>query len=206
MMLGYPKKIAGQVYVRYSTKHRRFRAARPIIDQFEGLLVEGQEWWLYNTSYNQTNDAVIVEIGSFKGRSTACLALGCVGTAKRVYAIDTFNGNDSDFHQRNFFDQFQANISSLNLDRYVHPIVGLSTEAAPGWDKPIDFIFIDGSHEYNDVLADFENFYPHVKPGGIIAFHDVTEGWPGVVRCWNEAASHRLSNIGRCTTIAFGRK
>jgi predicted O-methyltransferase YrrM len=37
----------------------------------------------------------------------------------------------------------------------------------------VDLLFIDGDHSYDGVRADFENYAPLVKPGGLIAFHDV---------------------------------
>ena len=39
--------------------------------------------------------------------------------------------------------------------------------------KQFDFLFIDGDHEYDGVLADLVEWYPLVKPGGLIAFHDI---------------------------------
>jgi len=32
---------------------------------------------------------------------------------------------------------------------------------------------IDGDHEYEGVLADFNAYLPLVRPGGLIAFHDI---------------------------------
>ena len=37
----------------------------------------------------------------------------------------------------------------------------------------VDLLFIDGDHSYDGVRADFENYAPLVRPGGLIAFHDV---------------------------------
>ena len=39
--------------------------------------------------------------------------------------------------------------------------------------QQIDFAFIDGDHTYEGVKADFNEYGPLVKPGGIIAFHDI---------------------------------
>lgn len=39
--------------------------------------------------------------------------------------------------------------------------------------RKLDFLFIDGDHTYKDVKADFENYSKLVRPGGIIAFHDI---------------------------------
>jgi predicted O-methyltransferase YrrM len=37
----------------------------------------------------------------------------------------------------------------------------------------IDFAFIDGDHTYEGVKADFLDYGPLVRPGGLIAFHDI---------------------------------
>src|ERR1700693_191339 len=46
----------------------------------------------------------------------------------------------------------------------------------------IDFLFIDGGHLYENVKADYLNYGPLVKPGGIIAWHDTVcqMDWAGV--------------------------
>ncbi len=185
---------------------RRFKKNWPAIDKIEGFLVPGQEWWLFKHALDLPPAAVILEIGSFRGRSTACLALGCIGTGKLVYAVDTFNGNDVDFSERDFFPQFKSNLDSVGLFKYVRPVISISSEAAKSWDTPIDMLFIDGSHAYDDVAGDFRDFYPHVKEGGLVAFHDVVETWPDVVRCWTELAAPKLIEHAWCATIASGRK
>lgn len=56
--------------------------------------------------------------------------------------------------------------------------------------QPIDFLFIDGDHTYEGAKADFEMYGPLVRPGGLMAFHDilVQAGWDdvGVHRLWAE--------------------
>ncbi|HUI06237.1 MAG TPA: class I SAM-dependent methyltransferase [Verrucomicrobiae bacterium] len=192
---------------------REFRRIWPLIDGVEGLLVSpGQERWLFTTARWLPDGATIVEIGSFKGRSTCCLAYGCRGSKKHVFAIDTFAGNDSDFKEgvtfrgTGYFDVFWSNLETRGLSSYVTPWRGQSRDAAKEWMTPIDLLFIDGSHQYEDVLADFEDFFPHVKPGGIIAFHDVLPNWPGPSRVWNESARPRLRRLGCCASLAYGRK
>lgn len=39
--------------------------------------------------------------------------------------------------------------------------------------NPLDFLFIDGDHSYDGVKRDFELYAPLVRPGGIIALHDI---------------------------------
>jgi hypothetical protein len=134
--------------------------------------------------------------------------------------MDTFEGNDKDMSsgtlfEQNFYPAFRDNIEANGLGRYVTPIVGRSVDIGKTWSKPIDFLFIDGGHEYEDVLADFETFSPHVVVGGIVAFHDCHNfetdpnapvGFPGVVRVWRENAVPVLSERGMCATLAYGTK
>ena len=54
----------------------------------------------------------------------------------------------------------------------------------------LDFLFIDGDHTYEGVKMDYEMYSPLVRPGGIIAFHDIVPH-PSKTRCevskfWNE--------------------
>ena len=43
--------------------------------------------------------------------------------------------------------------------------------------QPLDFIMIDGNHEYDYAKADFDNYRGFVRQGGIIAFHDTYTEW-----------------------------
>ena len=56
--------------------------------------------------------------------------------------------------------------------------------------RAVDFLFIDGDHTYEGVRTDFERYAPLVRPGGLIALHDIVEmpGRPeyGVARFWRE--------------------
>lgn len=185
---------------------REWVRAWPLIDSVPGYLQVGQERWLFEAAYSLPDRASIVEIGSFMGRSTCSLASGCRGTQKRVFAIDTFNGNDSDFPARGYLEQFSENVKGCGLSGYVEPVVGASHEIARSWNRPIHMLFIDGSHQYEDVLADFEAFFPHIVPGGLVAFHDVCDNWPGVLRLWEETAKRQLVDTGHCKSLAYGRK
>ena len=44
--------------------------------------------------------------------------------------------------------------------------------------SPVDFLFLDGDHTETGVEADFLSFAPLVRPGGLIAFHDIVESQP----------------------------
>jgi predicted O-methyltransferase YrrM len=59
------------------------------------------------------------------------------------------------------------------LENFYNPIRTYSKNAANLFrDKSLDFVFIDASHEYEDVRDDILSWLPKVKEGGVIAGHD----------------------------------
>lgn len=56
--------------------------------------------------------------------------------------------------------------------------------------RKLDFLFIDGDHSYDGVKSDFNNYARFVRPGGLIAFHDIVENdfdqSFGTQRFWKE--------------------
>lgn len=157
------------------TKEEVQKLANPL----EGWLINKEGQLLYDLAKNCSGKGVIVEIGSWKGKSTTWLAHGSKeGNKVKVYAIDPHTGSPE--HQKNgkvwTFDQFKENIKKTGIEDMVIPIVKTSEEAAKYFNEPVELIFIDGAHEYEMVKKDFEYWFPKVIEGGIMAFHD-TAGW-----------------------------
>lgn len=113
----------------------------------------------------------IVEIGSFKGKSTIALAKGSqlLTTQKRpVWAIDPF----SHPALAPYKEGFKANIHKAGIDSVVNVIKKPSQEAYADCPEAIAALFIDGDHSYEGVVHDIIHYASRVVPGGIIAFHD----------------------------------
>jgi len=57
------------------------------------------------------------------------------------------------------------------------PIIGSSTSLmvmeSVRFYQPFDFIFVDGGHDYKTVHSDYGNYYPMLRKGGLMAFHDI---------------------------------
>ncbi len=199
-----------------NNKYSNYEDVKLIVDVIDGFLVPGQEKYLFDKVKALPDSAVIVEIGSFKGRSSASMGYACLASNKRIYCIDTWNsqtweGNSSDCQESDFFEIWQKNTSLDGVSEHLTPLRGYSHDILSQWyeivgQQEIDFIFIDGSHEYKNVLKDFELCLPLVKEGGWIAFHDVTPEWEGSERVWNEIAKNYLTNHEYCSTIACGQK
>jgi cephalosporin hydroxylase len=55
-------------------------------------------------------------------------------------------------------------------------ILGDSSTVGKYWDKKISGLFVDTFHIKEQVLSELYFWYPHIKEGGFIAFHDTN--WP----------------------------
>jgi hypothetical protein len=146
------------------------------------LSVEGQispsECLLLFDLASQVSLGCIVEIGSYRGRSTVALALGSLAKSRvPIYAIEpheSFKGVlGGDFGPKDRIEFFK-NILRTGVGEIVH-LVNLSSEVvSKGWDKEISLLWIDGNHRYEAVKRDFLCWEPFVVKGGLIAFHDST--------------------------------
>lgn len=147
------------------------------IKTVEGWLSEAETDFLYGISKSCTGKGVIVEIGSWQGKSTICLAGASeAGARVPIYAIDPHQ--DSYVHEdflgkgKSTLEIFKKNIEAAGVNSLVCPIVAKSEEAVRGWNKPIEFLWIDGDHHYSEVKKDFTLWASFVIEGGTIAFHD----------------------------------
>ena len=79
-------------------------------------------------------------------------------------------------------------LAGVPLGRCVR-LLGASQDAGRYWPvHSVDFVFVDGAHDYEGVRDDIRYWLPTVKPGGIIAFHDYgTPSLPHVARAIDEA-------------------
>ena len=162
----------------------RITQTRKTVEDVPGWLTRSEGKLLFNLAKSCTGRGVIVEIGSWKGKSTIWLAKGSeAGHNAKVYAIDPHTGTAEHLRQGkpSTFEEFQRNISRAGVAGLVSPIVATSEAAATSFDQPIEMIFIDGDHDYEAVKRDFELWYPKVVDGGVMAFHDTTV-WQGPKR------------------------
>jgi MMP 1-O-methyltransferase len=140
---------------------------KPLIADVPGWLTDEEGEALYELARACSGRGVIVEIGSWKGKSTVCLGLGSrAGASLPVYAVDP--------HADYRFGDFKTNVERAGIADLVRPIASLSQPAAADFDEPIELLFVDGSHEYDLVLEDFEKWVPKVVEDGWVAFHDTT--------------------------------
>jgi MMP 1-O-methyltransferase len=143
------------------------QTVKPLIADVPGWLTDEEGEALYELARGCTGRGAIVEIGSWKGKSTICLGLGSrAGNGVRIFAIDP--------HTDYRFGDFTGNIERAGIADLVTPIAALSQPAADDFHEAIELLFVDGSHEESLVREDFDKWVPKVLDGGWVAFHDTT--------------------------------
>jgi len=119
---------------------------------------------------------LVVELGVYNGLSffTFCQALIEHNVEGVAYAIDCWEG---DAHTENYDDSIYQDVASHARDHYrgiAYLMRMYFNEALSHFsDNSIELLHIDGLHTYEAVAEDFNNWYPKVKPGGVVLFHDV---------------------------------
>src|SRR3990167_310454 len=132
------------------------------------------------------NCQCIVEIGTLKGDSA--LILGATGND--VVTIDNyFSPNSSGKESAKRLMEFPR----------VRMVTSDSAKMGKFWVGPVDFLFIDGGHDYEQVKADIEAWSDKVS--GKIAFHDYGS-WPGVTQAVDEAIEQgKLKKVEQAGTL-----
>lgn len=153
---------------------------------------------------NTTNIAEIgVALGDFSVHIVECCQ------PKVFHAFDTFDmhlwpehwGRSSAelFGESSHLETFVNRMSSQNCELETYQ--GLSSQTLPQCDVEFDFVYVDGAHDYENVVGDAQQLVANVGPGGIVIFNDYTH-WDhfigsryGVVQAVNEVVNKGLYRI-----------
>jgi hypothetical protein len=154
----------------------------------------------------------IVEIGSFKGRSTVMLAkVAAHYGLGPVVAIDPHNSPILlDRHsnpESSSYTDFLDSIHAAGVLNHVESHVAYSTNVASTWNRPIRLLWIDGDHSYEAAKKDLDGFFPHLVPFGVVALHDALNAFPGPIRVFVEDVlrSDRFGPAGFVQSIAWAQ-
>lgn len=129
---------------------------------------------------------VILELGMGTGAGSLYLCEGALESRCEVYGVDTFIDPSI----------LPAHLEELKNRRLYQRILAMSTvDAAAIWNYPISLLFVDTANNYHSRFDDFNRFYKHVIPGGVIVIHDTEEEWGDKLI---ENVSPFLENLIKC--------
>jgi len=146
-----------------------------------GYMTTSELEWIFRTSESLLSGSVIVEIGSYYGKSAAAWCSGA-GVDKTVICVDTWEGTPDTvfpggplepYMRENVFERFQDSMRSLGF--YPCALRMNSVNAARLFaPRSLDLVFIDGDHF--KIERDLDAWVPKVKIGGLVCGHDWAAG------------------------------
>ena len=172
-----------------------------------------QGWFTYKQLYhnmvaNSTLDFQWLEIGIWKGASIIYAAEMANLFHKDItfWAVDTWAGSNEKEHQDyiqsiggpdGLFNEFCQNVINAKVNNRIKIVRLSSLEASIHFqNEQLDFLFVDGSHEYQDVKNDLLAWKDKVKKNGQLWGHD--SDWPDVQKALNEVFPSRWTKHGDC--------
>jgi hypothetical protein len=156
-----------------------FEAAWEVAGRCEGWLTEQQARVLWDSAHGLMPSATVVEIGSFRGRSTVVLA-SAAGEGVEVVAIDPHAGSDrgpreiSADAERGDSDHnaFLANIERAGVGGIVRHVRRFSDDALGEFDGSVELLWVDGAHRFGPARKDIVRWGARVPEGGRMLVHD----------------------------------
>jgi len=190
-----------------TSKRMRRRRLELALADVESFLSMDEGWLLYEAA-RCSRSGRVAEIGSHKGRSTIALALGVVARGEgSVLAIDPFDAEIDGERGDERLKQFEQNLSRAQIADRVVLRRQLSHDVAPSVASgSLDVLFIDGSHEYEDVIQDIDDWMPKMVDGGLMLFNDpvIAEvGWALRDRVATRESKLRRAALVRNTLLTY---
>ena len=191
-----------------------FRAVWALTDVVEGWLTPEQGWKLFDAARRLGPGATIVEIGSFRGRSTIVLALAAPDAAE-VVAIDPHGGGDRGPQEiapdaaRGHADHaaFSDNLATAGVENRVRHVRKLSVDALGDVSGEVDLLFVDGAHRLGPARADIVRWGDRVGDGGTMLVHDAFSSVGVTLALLSTTAiSARWNYAGRVGSLAEFRR
>ena len=184
------------------------------VRQVEGHLTDREIRCLTLLAAVPSAQGTVLEIGSFKGRSTIVLAKSAALAGEtKIVAVDPLTSPSKtcpDLRgQASGWNDFQNNLKNAGVASAVEFHQEFSQDLAAKWDasRKIRFLWIDGDHTYAGAKRDLDCFRPFLANGAIVAMHDVLHSHDGPVRVFSEdiLLSPHFGPFGLSGSIAWAQ-
>lgn len=143
---------------------------------------------LYDAARAVPAGGLILEVGTYCGKSTLYLAAAAREAGARVVTVDHHRGSDEnqsgwEHHDPTVVDSrtgrmdtlpfLRRNLEEAGVEDVVTLVIGRTEEVGGWWTTSVALLFIDGGHAEYQARADYEAWVGHVAPGGALLIHDV---------------------------------
>jgi hypothetical protein len=155
------------------------RRLHDALGRLDGWITHAEAVELFEclTGYCSEN-GTIVEIGSWKGRSSVVCSHAAHWRGATLFCVDHWAGNLSEgvnhptvsmARQENIFALFEANMQRFGYPNF-RALRGDSVAIGQNWQRSrlIDVLFLDAATDFGSVLANLQTWTPHLRMGGIV--------------------------------------
>ena len=144
-----------------------------------------------------TKTITAAEVGVFQGDNALSMLQEL--NPSHIYLIDPYVKFIEPSSKMGRTDDFPKNeqVARDKLKDYEEKCIWIKKRGDEAYIPIVDFVYIDGSHEYENVIKDLQYFYTRIRPGGILAGHDWRS--PGVNKAVIEFARANDLKINRAS-------
>lgn len=154
----------------------------------KGFMPEDEGDALYAAAVGVPAGGLILEVGTYCGKSTLYLAAAARAAGARVVTVDHHRGSEEnqagwEHHDPTVVDArtgrmdtlpfLRRNLWDAGVEDVVTVVVGRTEQVGGWWTTPVALLFIDGGHAEEQAQADYTAWARHVAPGGTLLIHDV---------------------------------
>jgi predicted O-methyltransferase YrrM len=163
---------------------------KKVADAAKGFLPPKEAQALWDAAWAMAPQGLIVEIGTYCGKSATWLGAAAEARGGKVVTVDHHRGSEEnqagwEHHDPELVDPetglmdtlpfFRRTMHAAGLEDTVTAIVGKSKAVAEMWSTPIAMLFIDGGHAEEHAQNDYSGWARFVGPQRVLAIHDVFE-------------------------------
>lgn len=189
------------------------RTIQARIADVDGLTTPRETEFLALLGAVRTADGAVLEIGSYRGRSSILLSEAArLAGDSRIHAVDPLSGGgDASVNTLGAAADYATlcdNLRRAGVADRVDFHHCTSAELAKSWSTPLRLLWIDGDHSYAGAKTDFDAFSPHLADGAIVALHDVLNKFEGPLRVFVEdvLADPCVGPAGLVGSIGWARR
>lgn len=172
----------------------KFQKAWSAANQIPGWLTEEEAALLFY--FASKTDGQIVELGSYKGRSTTILGFAAHSP---ITAIDTFKGSpehgDIDTYEDCVTNLRAAGVYS-NVQICREDAVSAANHFLP---ESISLLFVDADHDYEAILNQLDAWLPKLAKDSVVILHDVGD-WAGPTRAASDLLYNGFVRVGQANS------
>ena len=192
---------------------RTFEQALAAVDGIAGWMTPGQARQLFDAAAAVRSGGQVVEIGSFRGRSTVVIA-SALAPDVTLFAIDPHAGNDRGPQEIDGYaaaantdhEVFMANLEHAQVDDLVQHIRAFSDHAHEDVAGSLAMLYVDGAHRYAPARADIRDWGARVEDDGTLLIHDAFSSIGVTLAIGRELLlSRRWRYVGRSRSLAVYR-